>query len=66
MYRQFLLSQYTNAFYNANGRWPRIDQQGQRIRIDGGPAQHIDTLRQLTANLHWRRTGDTNKPCSNC
>lgn len=63
-YHQQVIQQYRETFYQVNGREPRVTINGHRIVVDGGATFTIGKLRELTATLRWRITGEHDAYCA--
>lgn len=59
-----VINEYRATFYQANGRHPRVSTRGKHIMVDGDTRYTVEKLRELTANLRWRITGDRQQCCA--
>lgn len=59
-----VIHEYRATFYQANGRLPRISIIGRHILVDGQTRHTVEKLRELTANLRWRISGDRHQRCA--
>lgn len=59
-----VIQEYRATFYQANGRYPRVSTRGHIIMVDGETRYTVEKLRELTANLRWRITGDRQQCCA--